>query len=98
MSEDLVDLKLEKLPGEVENGTRTLKTDPSAKQRSDRNSNTASITTIPLVVHLALYELREPQLTNDQTQTRTQIGMVESTSMYKLREPGRKLHQLNTGS
>lgn len=45
MSEDLVDLKLGNLLGDEDNGTRTMKTDPSANTRPDRNKNTA-ITTI----------------------------------------------------
>ena len=90
MSDDLVNLKLEKLAGDEdeENGTLTLKTHPppteigpGQQQRHDHY-----IDPVP-VVHLALCELREPQLTNDQTQTETQIGMVERTGLYKLRDP-----------
>ena len=80
MSDDLVDLKLEKLAGDEEIGTGTLKTDPirkneiGQKQRQHRDHHDPA-----LVVHLALCELREPQLANDQTPAQTQIGRVEKT-------------------
>ena len=64
MSNDLVNLKLKKLAGDEdeENGTLTLKPHPPPTE--------------PATARRPLCELREPQLTNDQTQTQTQIGTL----------------------